>query len=404
MENSQIVNSETSQNIQLPKVLVVDDREANVIAMQRVLEALDCEIVEAFSGEEALSSILKNDFAAILMDVQMPGMDGFETAGLIRAHRESARIPIIFVTAISKEDRYIQEGYGVGAVDYLFKPIDPLALMSKVQVFIDLYNQKYDLQMAMDELKSTQDALLASNQRLSDFSHTVAHDLRNPLGAIMGFARVLQRSLPDDTEQRSFDCLQRITTSSEKMNRMITGILDQAGQQSVVSANFETVDLNAVISDVVDSLHFKLLETNGSVNFSDLPIIDADATHMWQLFANLISNAIKYQREGVPPVVDISVDGESDESVVRLVVRDNGIGFTEGEAKVVFEKFSRLDGSAADVDGYGIGLSTVYKIVEEHGGVISAVGRKGEGADFVVELPKAQEKPGRGESNMFASA
>ncbi|MBL4866769.1 MAG: HAMP domain-containing histidine kinase [Pseudomonadales bacterium] len=140
------------------------------------------------------------------------------------------------------------------------------------------------------------------------------------------------------------------------------------------------------------NLHFELLKTNGKIVYSDLPVIDADFTHMWQMFANLISNSLKYKRDGVDSVVNITAENRTKEGVVRLVISDNGLGFSDEDAKIIFDKFSRLNDGDAVEDSYGIGLSTVFQIVESHRGVISAVGRVDQGADFIVELPLAQEK------------
>jgi len=394
------VNS-TSENTPQPKILVVDDRSSNIVTMRQILGELDCEVFEALSGEEALRAVMHHDFAVILMDVQMPEMDGYETAELILTKKSKIRIPIIFVTAIATDNKYIEKAYNVGAVDFLSKPINPAILLSKVEVFLDLHLHKIGIQNAVDELNATQDALLASNQRLSLFSHTVAHDLRNPLSAIMGFMTIMRKGVPAVEGERVSDCVDRVIASADIMHEMLTGILKKADQKSIETAIFETIELDTIINQVVESLHFKLVDSGGQVNYSDLLPVEADATHMWQLFQNLISNSIKYQRKGVAPVINITTEKLEEKGVVRLLVNDNGRGFSEKDSSLIFERYARLNNADTEDDSYGIGLSTVHQIVQEHSGTISAVGREGEGASFIIELPLTQIKQENIETPVF---
>lgn len=161
------------QTTQLPKILVVDDRQENLFAMATVLKQLDAEVVTALSGNEALSHVLRHSFALILMDVQMPEMDGFETASLIQEYAHSSHVPIIFVTAINKEQKYISQGYQLGAVDYLFKPVDSDILQSKVKVFLELHREKTNLGNVLHELKDTQTQLERNHQELAEAHHQV---------------------------------------------------------------------------------------------------------------------------------------------------------------------------------------------------------------------------------------
>ena len=391
----------TPENTPQPKILVVDDRSSNIVTMRQILGELDCEVFEVLSGEEALRAVMHHDFAVILMDVQMPEMDGYETAKLILTKKSKIRIPIIFVTAITTEPQYIEKAYDVGAVDFLSKPINPTILLSKVEVFLDLHLHKIGIQNAVDELNATQDALLASNQRLSLFSHTVAHDLRNPLSAIMGFMTIMRKGVPAVKGERVSDCVDRVISSADIMHEMLTGILKKADQKSIETAIFETIELDTIMNQVVESLHFKLVDSGGQVNYSDLLPVEADATHMWQLFQNLISNSIKYQRKGVAPVINITTEKLEEKGVVRLVVNDNGRGFSEKDSSLIFERYARLNNADTEDDSYGIGLSTVHQIVQEHSGTISSVGREGEGASFIIELPLTQIKQENIETPVF---
>jgi diguanylate cyclase len=176
----------------IPKILIVDDNEKNLIALERILSEISVTAVKSSSGEQALACLMQEEFALVLLDVQMPGMNGFEVAKLMRQNKQFKNIPIIFVTAISKEERYVQEGHEVGAVDYLFKPLDPIILLSKVKVFVEYYIQNKKMQSLVDQLSHTQESLVSSNKQLNKLAR---FDAVTGLANRLGFMNVLKREL-----------------------------------------------------------------------------------------------------------------------------------------------------------------------------------------------------------------
>src|SRR3954453_1272649 len=200
------------------KILLVEDRPENLVALEAVLRPLNQELVAARSGEEALRSLLTDDFAVILLDVQMPGMDGFETASRIKERDRSRHIPIIFLTAINRDMSYQLRGYEVGAVDYIAKPVDPWVLRSKVAVFVELYDRRRQVQDQAAQLART-------NTELQQFAEVVSHDLRNPLVSVVGYLQMLEDGMPGPLEPEALEYVTRALHSAESMGALIDDLL-----------------------------------------------------------------------------------------------------------------------------------------------------------------------------------
>jgi two-component system cell cycle response regulator len=206
-------------------ILVVDDKPANLLALRKILAKPGLNIVEATSGNDALALLLEHDFALILLDVQMPDMDGFETAGIIRGNEETKNIPIIFVTAINKEQKYVFEGYSKGAVDYLFKPLDPDILQNKVNIFLELYKQKEDLKNANIELRQANAIILEQQEELIEeerlkvllqMAGAKARELNQPLASLLEDIELMEKV--SDNPEKATECLNRIKTSGRKIS------------------------------------------------------------------------------------------------------------------------------------------------------------------------------------------
>lgn len=192
------------QETEKPNLLLVDDRPENLLVLENILEDLDCHLFKATSGYEALRQVMNHDFALVILDVQMPDIDGFEVAKLMRGTSHSKHIPIIFVTAISKEQEHIFKGYETGAVDYLFKPINPDILRSKAKVFIELHKQKKLLERQAKELTIAKEAAEAANKAKSAFLASISHELRTPLNVILGMAQIMNQSPDIPQEHREY--------------------------------------------------------------------------------------------------------------------------------------------------------------------------------------------------------
>jgi two-component system sensor histidine kinase/response regulator len=360
------------------KILVVDDRNENLFAMEKILKVLQCEIYKAHSGNEALSLTLRHDFALILLDVNMPEMDGFELAELLRGNEETDNIPIIFVTAINKEDKSVFKGYESGAVDYLFKPVDTDILLSKVKVFLELNLKK-------KELEAIQVKLERSNENLNEFAQVVSHDLKNPLNVIMGLSELVLVKHGAGLSEKGKESMQHIAKAADRMARLVTDLLEYA-QVDATLTQYSPVDLNMIIEDVINDLSLKIRETGALVELvGRLAIIEADRTQMYQLFLNIIDNGIKYHAIGRTPYVKIIMNPMISNGMCQIVIEDHGIGMNLSVNNDIFQPFKRLD-SAKGFEGTGLGLATVKKILDLHQGTIEVDSVPGKGSRFHIQL------------------
>ena len=409
-----------------PKIMLVDDREDNLMSMESVLEPDGYRFVKASSGRQVLKLLLTDfDFALILMDVQMPNLNGFETAALIYERDKLRHIPIIFITANNYGEENLFRGYRAGAVDYIYKPVNPELLRVKVGVFVDLYrkNQRLmaqeqklvainrNLELEVNERKASEEKVIELNRQLLEnigrletankdldlFAFMASHDLQAPLRKIRMFSDRLLASQDNNFTKEGKLYLSRIQEVSKRMQDLINDIL-RFSKISVEKQSFETVDLNGVIAEVLSEMEGVILEKNAQIELDPLPVLPASTVLMGPLFSNLISNALKYSKKAEPPRIHIRyeeglalADGngrEQGQRYGRIYIEDNGIGFDQKYAEQIFDMFRRLH-SNAEYEGTGIGLALCKKIVEMHNGFISALGRPGEGAVFIVALPLA---------------
>lgn len=367
---------------QAPKILVVDDRKENLFAMQKILQVLHCDVYVVQSGNEALSYTLRHDFALILLDVNMPEMDGFELAELLRSNEETKHIPIIFVTASNKEDQSVFKGYESGAVDYLFKPVNADILLSKVKIFLELNRRNKELEAIQSELER-------SNESLREFAQVVSHDLKNPLNVITGLSELLIARHSADMTPKGKEYMNQISATAERMNHLITDLLSYA-QLNAKSVTFGNVDLNEVVMNVISDLSSTIEQNEGRIIMQDrLPIIQADATQMYQLFQNIIANGLKYRRKEQSPIIQISLLEGNEPDTFVIQIQDNGIGMNKEDIPSIFTPFKRLDNAKA-YEGTGLGLATVQKIIERHDGFMEVESMIGEGTTFRVYLPISQ--------------
>jgi len=404
--------------------MLVDDREDNLLSMETVLESDGYRFVKATSGRQVLKYLLTDfDFALILMDVQMPNLNGFETASLIYERERLRHIPIIFITANNYGEENLFKGYRAGAVDYIYKPVNPELLRVKVSIFVDLYrkNQRLiaqeqklvainrSLEMEVSERKASEEKVTELNKQLLEnisrletankdldlFAFMASHDLQAPLRKIRMFSDRLLASTDNNFGKEGKLYLTRIQEVSKRMQELINDIL-RFSKISVEKQNFEEVDLNGVVGEVLSELEGVIREKDALVTVDRLPVLPASTVLMGPLFSNLISNSLKYSKKKEPPQIRIryeegpaiaSAGGREPETRYgRIYIEDNGIGFDQKYAEQIFDMFRRLH-SNAEYEGTGIGLALCKKIVEMHKGFISALGRPGEGAVFIVSLP-----------------
>jgi len=356
-------------------ILMVDDKPENLLALEAILTDMGLNLVKAASGKEALKYILEQDFAVILLDVQMPEMDGFETARYIRMRPQSQYTPIIFITAFGVTSDYVAKGYEAGAVDYIFKPVVPEILRAKVKIFVDLYKMSKQIAHQAEQLAAT-------NQELQNFTYTVSHDLRAPLRAIESFSKILFDDYRDKVDDKGKHYFDRIVGNCGRMTQLIEDLL-RLSRLSRQEMNPEAVDLSALALSIKEELI--TAEPRRKVEFSITPDLTAhcDARLLREVLENLCGNAWKFTRKKSPAKIEFGSmikDGQP-----AFYVKDNGAGFDMKQYDKLFGVFQRLH-SQSDFEGTGIGLASVRRIIHRHNGRIWAEGKVGEGAAFYFTI------------------
>jgi signal transduction histidine kinase len=400
------------------KILLVYDREDNLYSIETIFEKDNYTIVKASSGREALKVLLKEqDFSLILMDVQMPDLNGFETATIIYERDKLKNIPIIFITAFGYDEDYIFKGYKTGGVDYIYKPVNPEVLRMKVSVFVELYRKNQQLlqhekrllttnrslQKEIEERKSSEEKikllneqlvqnnahLKTVNEELDRFAYVASHDLQEPLRKILVFSdKILMKDNLDKETEKYF---KKIIDSSKRMQLLINDLLSLS-RQSMSASEFKETDLNVIVKEVIAELEIQIEKNGARIQVGELPIVCAIPALMRQVFYNLINNAIKFRKQNVEPVINIhsEVISSKDQSPrYKISISDNGIGFDSKYRDEIFMVFKRLH-SFHEFEGSGVGLSICKKIIEKHNGSIVGEGAPGEGATFIIELPREQ--------------
>ncbi len=353
------------------KFLLVDDTEENLIALEALLRREGLELLKARSGPEALELLLVHDVALAILDVQMPDMNGFELAELMRGAERSRHVPIIFLTAGARDPHGAFKGYEAGAVDFLFKPIEPHVLKSKAEVFFELHRHK---------------AELARNLEMNEmFVGILGHDLRNPLSSVTMGAQLLQRQLSDPGHLKT---VQRMLSSAGRMRDMIDQLLDLtrarlAGGSDMV-AERQPLDVADLVGRAADELRATADGRLTVVASGDCRSA-GDPTRLLQVFSNLLSNAVHHGAPGTP--ISVTIDGGTD---VRVVVRNDGAIPPELLPRI-FDPFRGARGSSRK-SGLGLGLFISHQIIQAHGGRISVESSATAGTAFTVTLPRPTDQ------------
>ena len=521
-------------------ILIVDDKSENIYSLKKLLEVNNFEVDTALSGEEALKKVLKNTYALVILDVQMPGMDGFEVAEALSGYSKAKDIPIIFLSAVNTDKRFVTKGYVSGGIDYVAKPVDPDILLLKVKTFYRLYEQARELnntqaallqeievrkvaqgeqqkkaqelqsileslpQMAFTanaagaidyvneqwygyadskndfpavhegdeaicsflkraivtalpqsvevrikrlddggfryhllkvtpvkqnedvikwvgtltdiheqksvteileqrvnertkELKEINEALETSNVDLQQFASVASHDLKEPLRKIQVFSSILRERYSGSINSDVTDYLGKIIASSERMTKLINDLLSFS--RLSVNSFFQQSDIDAIIQGIIADLEILIREKNATINVGNMPEMEVIPGQIRQLFQNIVSNAIKFARAGVLPVIDIQAVVVRDKAFdslpdtkgkyCRITITDNGIGFNEAYLDKIFTIFQRLN-THEQYEGTGIGLAIAKKITDKHNGIITARSKEHEGAAFIIVLPLRQ--------------
>ncbi|KAB0492501.1 MULTISPECIES: hybrid sensor histidine kinase/response regulator [Pseudomonas] len=389
------------------KLLIVDDLPENLLALEALIKREDRIVYKALSADEALSLLLQHEFAMAILDVQMPGMNGFELAELMRGTAKTKNIPIVFVSAAGREMNYAFKGYESGAVDFLHKPLDIHAVKSKVNVFVELYRQSKAMKQqveALEQSRREQETLLAQLQLTQveleravrmrdDFMSIVSHEVRTPLNGLILETQLRKMHLARDnaaafTMEKMHAMVDRDERQILSLIRLIEDMLDvsriRTGKLSIRPAEF---DLARTVDRLLENFSAQISAAQSSVNFTaEYPVVGQwDEFRIEQVISNLLTNALRY---GANKPIDVTVYIEGNQAVVD--VRDQGIGISQENQQRVFQQFERVSASQVAA-GLGLGLFISEQIVAAHSGTISVQSELGEGALFRVCLPLAQK-------------
>lgn len=366
--------------------LLVDDLEENLLALEALLEREGLVCLKARGGEEALELLLTHEVALALLDVQMPGMDGFELAEFMRGSERARHIPIIFVTAGAADSQRRFRGYEAGAVDFIQKPIEPDVLRSKANVFFDLHQQRLQIEAQRDELEAAAQALRRADRHKDSFLAVLAHELRNPVAALSGGLHLLGKDIAPD---RAKDIRGRMERMLDHLTHLVDDLLDVSRvSQGKISLKKARVELGEVLQSAIEASQHTIeaAKHRFEVELSDEPIwLEADHTRLAQIVANLLNNAAKY----TPPGGVVTLRARTEGDMATIAITDTGVGIPEAMQSKIFEIFAQVeDHLGQSQGGLGIGLALVRQLVALHGGEVTVQsGGEGQGSTFTVRLP-----------------
>jgi signal transduction histidine kinase len=404
-------------------ILLVDDRPENLLALEAILEPLTQNLVRANSGSEALKRVLEMEFATILLDVQMPDMNGFEVAEIIKSRERSRTIPIIFLSAINKEEAYVFKGYSMGAVDYVFKPFNPDVLRMKVAVFVDLFIKQREVQRQAellrnaekrelelehrtslleaearsaaklaqmnDELHRRQVALEQAMGARNRFYASMSHELRTPINAVIGYSTLMLDGIYGPLNAKQKEGLQRTLKAARHLLELVNDVLDlskiEAGK---IELSIQPVLFPALIEDLFVTVRPLADEYGSTLSLemqSDSFNIVSDPRRVRQILINLLSNAIKFG-EGKPILVRCK---QTDRGGVELEVIDQGVGISQDDIPRIFEEFVQV--SESKQPGTGLGLPISRRLAQLLDGSLTVCSTPGQGSTFRLNLPPSLE-------------
>jgi signal transduction histidine kinase len=380
--------------LEKPKILIVDDKQENLIALRTILNEVEADVIEATSGNEALRATLNHHFALAILDVQMPGMDGYELAYHLQRDTTTDKIPIIFLSANYSAEDKISKGYERGAVDYLIKPYDPFILLSKVSVFLTLYRQRHELKNYSEHLEelisertkkldAAVEDLKRSNMELEQFTRIAAHDLQEPLRLVSSYSQMLKMKYREKIDNEADEIIDFIVNGARHLQEMIIGLHDFVDVKPN-GACVVDVELTLVVEKSRRQLIDEIRKTKTIIEYAALPVVKGDEKQLSRLFFILIDNSIKFRSQN-PPKIDITAKEEEDQW--QITIKDNGIGMDPVYCDKVFQIFKTLH-PKDKYGGRGIGLSIAKRIVERHNGRIWIESELGNGTAIFFTLKK----------------
>lgn len=370
-------------------ILIVDDSPENIISLKKVLEKNDFEVDTASSGEEALKKILKKSYVLIILDVQMPGMDGFEVAEAVSGYSKAKETAIIFLSAATANVNLITRGYSSGGLDYISKPVDMNILLLKVKTFYRIYEQSRALNEMQKALREEIEFRKEAERKKDEFISIASHELKTPMTSIKGYIQLLERSLDKNDKETIRARLHKVQNQIEKLNLLIADLLDiskiESGKLKFNKQYFSFDNLLEHLIEVMQQSNPQVkIVKKGSVDGN----IFGDEMRIEQVIINFITNAIKYGPDGE----EIHINSEIRDNELYFSVKDFGIGMSEEHQQKIFEKFYRIEETSERFQGLGIGLYICQEIIDRHKGKIGAHSVLGEGSEFYFQIPLYSEK------------
>lgn len=370
-------------------ILIVDDRPENLISLQKVLQAHSFEVDTASSGEEALKKVLKNNYVLIILDVQMPDMDGFEVAETISGFSKAKDTAIIFLSAVNTELKFITKGYLSGGLDYITKPVDINVLLLKIKTFYRIYEQNRKLNEVQEKLLEEIEFRKQAEHKKDEFISIASHELKTPLTSVKGYIQLLQRSLNRDDKTMAQNHLEKASTQLEKLNELIVDLLDISKIESgKMKFNMKSFYADNMVNNAIEMLQ----QSNPDFKISKLgktdEMIFGDEMRLEQVVINFITNAIKY----APGTNQVNVTTHIKDEKLYLAVKDFGIGISKEQQHKIFDKFYRVEDNSNRFNGLGIGLYICSEIINRHGGTIGVNSVPDEGSEFYFIIPTTEEE------------
>jgi signal transduction histidine kinase len=365
-------------------ILIVDDRPENLISLQKVLQAHNFEVDTASSGEEALKKVLKNNYVLIILDVQMPDMDGFEVAEAISGFSKAKDTAIIFLSAVNTELKFITKGYLSGGLDYITKPVDINVLLLKIKTFYRIYEQNRKLNEVQEKLLEEIEFRKQAEHKKDEFISIASHELKTPLTSVKGYIQLLQRSLNRDDKTMAQNHLEKASIQLEKLNELIVDLLDISKIESgKMKFNMKSFDADNMVNNAIEMLQ----HSNPDFKITKLgqtdEMIFGDEMRLEQVVINFITNAIKY----APGTNQVNITINIKDEKLYLAVKDFGIGISKEQQDKIFDKFYRVEENSNRFNGLGIGLYICSEIINRHGGTIGVNSVPDEGSEFYFIVP-----------------
>ncbi|KQM78277.1 histidine kinase [Pedobacter sp. Leaf216] len=370
-------------------ILIVDDRPENLISLQKVLQAHNFEVDTASSGEEALKKVLKNNYVLIILDVQMPDMDGFEVAEAISGFSKAKDTAIIFLSAVNTELKFITKGYLSGGLDYITKPVDINVLLLKIKTFYRIYEQNRKLNEVQEKLIEEIEFRKQAEHKKDEFISIASHELKTPLTSVKGYIQLLQRSLKRDDKTMAENHLEKASIQLEKLNELIVDLLDISKIESgKMKFNMKSFCADNMVNNAIEMLQ----HSNPDFKITKLgktdEMIFGDEMRLEQVVINFITNAIKY----APGTNQVNVTINIKDEKLYLAVKDFGIGISKEQQHKIFDKFYRVEENSNRFNGLGIGLYICSEIINRHGGTIGVNSVPDEGSEFYFIIPITEEE------------